>query len=236
MSQTPESDWGSDPAPAGVASAGSALPPAARRRLDQAADKVADAEAGLRVATTRDEEIARAEDEPLSARVASAERVEKARRDVRRAERDLAAVQEEVIFPAGDQGQDPDAAKGPELYFANVGEFVGQWLRFVYRREVSKGGEWRWSARWWQSEEAISRLDALWRAWEHLRLDPALGLSVWWRDHADHHMRVLMGADGPFRFSGLDLPERGMPLPHEDPPAGLFRDERAAAAQDESSD
>lgn len=33
---------------------------------------------------------------------------------------------------------------------------------------------------------------------EHLRLDPATGVSVWLRDHADH-LVVLMDPDGPFR-------------------------------------
>ncbi|WP_216666160.1 DUF4913 domain-containing protein [Actinomyces faecalis] len=26
------------------------------------------------------------------------------------------------------------------------------------------------------------------RSWEHPRQDPATGMSVWLRDHADHHM------------------------------------------------
>lgn len=37
-------------------------------------------------------------------------------------------------------------------------------------------------------------MEALWRAWEHLRLDGATGISVWWKDHADHHMSVLLAA------------------------------------------
>ncbi|BAS08684.1 hypothetical protein AHiyo4_21060 [Arthrobacter sp. Hiyo4] len=24
-------------------------------------------------------------------------------------------------------------------------------------------------------------------------------MSIWWRDHADHHMGVLLSADGPFK-------------------------------------
>ena len=69
------------------------------------------------------------------------------------------------------------------------------------------------------------RLEALWRAWEHLRLDPATGMSVWWRDHADHHMRVLMADDGPFHGSP-DAIDYGKPLTHVEPPEGLFVDER----------
>jgi hypothetical protein len=46
-------------------------------------------------------------------------------------------------------------------------------------------------------------VEALWRAWEHLRLDGATGISVWWSDHADHHMNMLLNPDGPFRQSDM---------------------------------
>ena len=45
-------------------------------------------------------------------------------------------------------------------------------------------------------------MDALWRTLEALRQDPGTGMSVFWRDHADHHMNVLLDADGPFKGSG----------------------------------
>ncbi|MBT2505834.1 DUF4913 domain-containing protein [Streptomyces sp. ISL-98] len=46
--------------------------------------------------------------------------------------------------------------------------------------------------------EALSRLTALWRAWENLRLDPALGMSTWWLHHAKPHLQDLLDADtGP---------------------------------------
>ena len=56
-----------------------------------------------------------------------------------------------------------------------------------------------WCPQWWRHAEAVARLEALWRAWEHLRQDAATGLSVWFRDHADHHMTILLDADGPFK-------------------------------------
>ncbi|MGZ6564499.1 MAG: DUF4913 domain-containing protein, partial [Solirubrobacteraceae bacterium] len=71
--------------------------------------------------------------------------------------------------------------------------------------------------------EAVARLDALWRAWEHLRLDAATGLSVWFRDHADHHMTVLMAADGPFKGCDGAHSERPVEqLPSTPPPEGMF--------------
>lgn len=62
-----------------------------------------------------------------------------------------------------------------------------------------------------------------WCPWEHLRQDAATGLSVWFRDHADHHMTILLDADGPFK--GCDGRHRDRPLeplPHDPPPAGMF--------------
>ena len=42
------------------------------------------------------------------------------------------------------------------------------------------------------------RLSALWRSWEVLRLQPG-GISTWWVQHYDPHMRALLDADrGPF--------------------------------------
>jgi hypothetical protein len=56
----------------------------------------------------------------------------------------------------------------------------------------------KWCLEWYFQPEAVSRIEAMWRAWEHLRLDGATGTSVWWRDHADHHMRDLLDPRGPF--------------------------------------
>lgn len=121
----------------------------------------------------------------------------------------------------------------PGLYYGSVDEFVREHLRHVYRRKISGDGRARvWAARWWQYDEAVIRLEALWRAWEHLRQDPTTGASVWWRDHADHHMGVLMDPDGP--FAGAEGEEnackRGEPLPYIAPPPGAFPDVREAVS------
>ncbi len=74
------------------------------------------------------------------------------------------------------------------------------------------------------------RLEALWRAWEHLRQDPATGMSVWWRDHPNHHMTVLMSPEGPFADAEGDTNQNkaGEPLPYVEPPEGMFPDVREA--------
>jgi hypothetical protein len=124
-----------------------------------------------------------------------------------------------------DEEQPPAAAAEPTRFFGSVDEFVRERLRYTYSRRVGPQGPNRWSAQWWKYPEAISRLDALWRSWEALRLEPTFGMSVWWRDHADHHMRMLMSTEGPFADS-RDQNAQGEPLPYTAPPAGMFVDLR----------
>ena len=122
-------------------------------------------------------------------------------------------------FDTGDAGGTP-----PALYYGSVDEFVREYLRNVYRRRID-GRHRCWAGEWWRYDEAVIRLEALWRAWEHLRQEPATGMSVWWRDHADHHMAVLMDPDGPFAEATegeANTCRKGEPLPYVAPPLGLF--------------
>lgn len=151
-----------------------------------------------------------------------------------------AAVSEQLApsstQPADEATVDDEAAvddageAAPRLYYGSVDEFVREYLRNVYRRRV--GGQQvsrKWAARWWQYDEAVIRLEALWRSWEHLRTDPATGMSVWWRDHADHHMAVLFDEAGPFAAADDEAENtnrKGEPLPYIAPPAGMFPDVR----------
>ncbi|MFE6824946.1 DUF4913 domain-containing protein [Streptomyces sp. NPDC057690] len=91
-----------------------------------------------------------------------------------------------------------EGSEEPEFYFADVFVFVSDYLAQMIRRRVN-GTSATWCPTWWEHPEAGARLSALWLAWEHLRQDPALGMSTWWLHHADPHLRVLMDADsGPF--------------------------------------
>lgn len=128
---------------------------------------------------------------------------------------------------AGHPDTDPAAEPEPELVFDNVAEFVHTKLAYSYRREVESGISRKWCPQWWKHEEAASRLESLWRAWEHLRLDPATGMSVWWRDHADPHMAQLMDPEGPFKNCSVRHGHGGTegplpPLPCTPEPSGLF--------------
>lgn len=110
-----------------------------------------------------------------------------------------------------------------EPYFPDVDVFVREFLAPTYRRSL-EGTHRVWCAEWWRHAEAINRLESLWRAWEHLRLDPATGMSIWWRDHADHHMPALMAPDGPFKGCGGERGHqpRAAVLPTLVAPYGLF--------------
>jgi len=142
---------------------------------------------------------------------------------------DVDAEASAALAAVNDPEGDPDGGGEPTLYYGSVDEFVREYLRTVYRRAIN-GRSRVWAARWWEYPEAVIRLEALWRAWEHLRRDPTTGMSVWWRDHADHHLPALMDPDGAFAGAQPEAEEnccrRGDPLPYEAPPIGLFPDAR----------
>ncbi|BEH02802.1 hypothetical protein brsh051_20830 [Brooklawnia propionicigenes] len=127
-----------------------------------------------------------------------------------------------------DNDATPETEPPPELYFGSTDEFVREFVCPVFRRTVGEAGraEYRWSARWWESAEAVIRLEAMWRSWEQARLDPATGISTWLRDHADYHLSVLMSPTGPFASSRDTATVNGH-LPYTAPPPGLFPDVRA---------
>lgn len=146
-----------------------------------------------------------------------------------------AAVKEQVEANEAEPAGDVDDAEPAEhaLYYGSVDEFVREYLCKVYRRRVDGRGTQRvWAAEWWRYPEALIRLEALWRAWEKLRQDASMGMSVWWRDHADHHMAVLLDPSGPFGKATGDENANGAdePLPYAAPPEGMFRDEREPAS------
>lgn len=124
---------------------------------------------------------------------------------------------------ADEWAEAPPAAA--ELFYPSLECFVAEQLAPLYRRQLGHGRTW--CRAWWAHAEAITRLEALWRSWEHLRLEPALGMSVWLRDHADPHMAVLLDPDGPFKGCSPDRhAARLEPLPVDPPPEGLFTPQR----------
>ncbi|NAZ84622.1 DUF4913 domain-containing protein [Kineococcus sp. T90] len=136
------------------------------------------------------------------------------------------AVEDELTGRGSTQGTGKGEAE-PQLQYDSVVDFVTDFLAPTYGRALSSSRIW--CPQWWSHAEALYRLDALWRSWEHLRMDAATGSSVWLRDHADHHMAVLMSDSGPFKGCS---PEKGhrqrdpdndwSTLPLAPPPPGLF--------------
>lgn len=95
-----------------------------------------------------------------------------------------------------DPSEVPGAAQPAEPAYLAVEDWVIDYFLPMFRRTL--GGEFRWCGQWWRHGEAISRLTALWHAWEVLRLQPGTGIATWYRDHLDHQLPILMGARGPF--------------------------------------
>lgn len=126
--------------------------------------------------------------------------------------------------PEGEPATDASgAAEPPRLYYPTLDRWVAELLAPTYRRAIDDRNRF-WCPSWWRHTEAIARLEALWRSWEHLRLDPATGVSVWFRDHADAQMAVLLSPEGPFKYCTTDKghSDRLKPLPLDDPPPHLF--------------
>ena len=112
------------------------------------------------------------------------------------------------------------------MIYSSVVEFVENYLSLVYRRQVTDLSDTVWCPEWWQHAEAVARLDALWRAWEHYRLAGRTGLSVWFLDHADPHMSKLFDPKGPFKYCSVRNGHKDMlsPLPLKSPQHGMFGD------------
>ncbi|MGQ0632485.1 MAG: DUF4913 domain-containing protein [Sporichthyaceae bacterium] len=143
-----------------------------------------------------------------------------------------------LAAPVGEDDRDDDTAAavaGP--HFATVYAFVAEFLVKVYPRQVrEQDTAFKWCARWYLHPGALSRLEALWKAFEALRTDPGVGASIWWRDHADPVMAALTDPDGPFSRCGPGKHQAAPPLPVEDPPAWLVMTPASTAHQHQLSE
>jgi len=130
-----------------------------------------------------------------------------------RVEDDLRAALDAVYEPPAIAPAEPTI----EPAFASLEAWVIEHFTQLYSRPL--GAQWRWCASWWAHAEAISRLEALWRSWETLRLEPRLGMGIWYRDHLDHQLPILLGQTGPFARCTPDRHTDPAPLPVlNDPP------------------
>lgn len=164
------------------------------RDLQALEDAEADAEGKVRVAETRLHELREAGEKPTSSKTVAAE--EQLAAAVRRLQRSRDATVAEAgkpppePEPAGDSDRIP--ADRP-MQYTNAVDWLEQYLLRIWRRS-----DVRWCAKWYLHGEALTRVEALWRSWEHLRYEGPLGMAIWWRDYADYHLRELTASTGPF--------------------------------------
>lgn len=118
----------------------------------------------------------------------------------------------------------PRTEPAPVNVYPDVAAFVAGFLAPTYAHDWSRysSGDWHWCSRWWLHAEAVVRLEAMWAAWEHLRLSPTTGRSSWLLQHADPAMAMLTAAGGPFADCKPGQHVAPTPLPTEEPPPGLF--------------
>lgn len=162
---------------------------AAKAALVDAEEVRAVAEAELTAAETQLLEVGQEPPVEAATVVAARVRVTAAEQARNRAGEQLAAARLEAAREA-------DRPGGPLVTeFASLDAFVDGYVLPNWRHRPSQG---KWCATWWQHGEAIARLEAVWEAFEVMRLEPAPALSTWWRDHLDVHMRTLTAEDGTF--------------------------------------
>ncbi len=107
-------------------------------------------------------------------------------------------------------------------FFGSLLEFVVEHFGPVYARNTSPTV--RWCASWWDHAEALYRLEALWRTWEHYRLEPRLGIASWLRDYLDPQLRELTSPTGPFASCTADRHSPVKALRTNQPPEGYLND------------
>jgi hypothetical protein len=100
-----------------------------------------------------------------------------------------------------------DEASPATPAYSTLEDWVDGFFLPTFRRQF--GGELRWCNRWPDHPEACLRLEALWRSWEALRLDPTLGIATWLTSYLDPQFAALLSRSGTFATC---TPERHTPL------------------------
>jgi hypothetical protein len=119
-----------------------------------------------------------------------------------RAELDDIAVALTTSFgEPGDAGE-PTEATGAAVpapiqpVYETLQSWVNDYYLAVFPRPAT--GEARWCSQWEDHPEAVTRLEALWRSWETLRLDPNLGIATWLTTYRDPLTAQLVARPGTF--------------------------------------
>ena len=109
----------------------------------------------------------------------------------------------------------PSPAPAPSTASAPMSETLDEWARDYFAPTFTRpiGGEIRWCAQWAEHAEAVTRLEALWRTWETLRLDPAIGMATWLTSYLDPLLTALLSRSGTFAQCQPDRHGATTPLP-----------------------
>ncbi|WP_051030219.1 DUF4913 domain-containing protein [Nocardia takedensis] len=94
-----------------------------------------------------------------------------------------------------------------ELRFKTLADFVERYVAQVWRREVSEFQSekyFRWCPDWHEHGEVVARMEALWAAFEHLRLGETTEMSEFWLSHFGPHMAAILNPQGPFRHCSVE--------------------------------
>jgi hypothetical protein len=126
-------------------------------------------------------------------------------------EADVARLADELTDVAAALGTTGTADLPSEPMYESLDEWVREYFAPTFGRPL--GGEHRWCGRWQEHAEAAGRLEALWRSWEVLRLDPGLGMATWFVNHLDPQLNRLLDRQGPFGQCSPDRHGEQSPLP-----------------------
>ena len=130
----------------------------------------------------------------------------------------------------GEPAAEEPAEETPQLYYSSLPEFMREFFAPMFPRDVTNTPGLTWCPKWWLHPEAAYRLDSLWRSWENMRLDAALGTSSWIREHLDHHLPLLLSDSGPFKGCSITKGHtdgRDYTFPLQEPPEGLYVNENS---------
>lgn len=108
-------------------------------------------------------------------------------------------------------GSELGSAATPEPIYSSFEDWVGGYFTPMFTRPV--GGDIRWCAAWREHAEAITRLEALWRSWEVLRLDAGTGMATWLTNYLDPQLHALLSRAGTFAQCQPDRHAEQRPLP-----------------------
>ncbi len=220
----------------------------ARDAHEAAQDALADAEGRIAVLEIKAEAIEADDEREPWQKAAAREDLAKARRAFRRAGT-LVERTEQKLAAAGEQLDAEEQALGAVMAapaeadpkpepprFATVELFVE---KFVLPNWIHKyvANRVHWCAQWWEHAEAITRLEAIWEAFEVMRLQPAPSFSTWMRDHFDTHMRTLTDPEGVFFDCDVKTGQHTPNKPWQLTPAphGMFAVMEAAQIQPPTS-